>query len=361
MIMVESAYGQADSIGSIVESTGIGSIVRNDQPLNATINSSINLYDEAQTGNGRILIEFMDNETLSLTEQSKVYIDEVYYDADPDLSRMTMRFARGTARFASGTGARINKANINLSTPTAQIAIRGTDFTTTVDELGRSLIVLLPDEDGNASGEIDVINEGGSITLNEAYQATMISSINTAPSSPVTIQNLTVALIDNMFIVNPPREVIDRINEDLQDDANEDAGLLDFDFLAFNELEMNALDDTGNDLEYSELDIDALDVDFLTDLLDIIEALDSTMVQDESSSNDNFTLQLRGASVGLNADSQYNIFPRDNQVVFYRSVNGVINIVLSSQANATIQTRVEGYEGTIDMNEGNNILINIVQ
>ena len=33
-----------------------------------------------------------------------------------------------------------------LETPTATIGIRGTDFTTTVDELGRSLVILLPDE-----------------------------------------------------------------------------------------------------------------------------------------------------------------------------------------------------------------------
>ena len=52
-----------------------------------------------------------------------------------------------------------DEANISIETPSAQIAIRGTDFTTTIDELGRSLIVLLPDENGNASGEIVVMNE----------------------------------------------------------------------------------------------------------------------------------------------------------------------------------------------------------
>ena len=31
----------------------------------------------------------------------------------------------------------MNKANIGIETPSAQIAIRGTDFTTTIDELGR--------------------------------------------------------------------------------------------------------------------------------------------------------------------------------------------------------------------------------
>jgi hypothetical protein len=359
--MMGSAYTQTDPIGEIIESTGIGSILRDNNPLEPSVSTSIRLYDEAQTGNGRMLIEFLDNEELSLTEQTKVYIDEVYYDPNPDLSRMTMRFARGTARFASGTGGRINKANVELTTPTAQIAIRGTDFTTTVDELGRSLIMLLPDEDGNASGEIDVMNEGGTVTLNEAFSATMVSSIASTPTTPVVVQDLTPSLIDNMFIVSPPQEVRDRIEEEMNNDANEDSGLLDIDFLEYNELESDALEDTAEDLSYSELDINLLDVDFLTDLLDIIEALDATMVRDEPSQTDNFSVQLRGATMGLNPDSQYNIFTEDNMIVFYRNVNGTIRITLASNANVTIETKVEGYEGIIDLNEGSNSFIQIIQ
>ena len=359
--MMGSAYTQTDPIGEIIESTGIGSILRDNNSFNASVNTGIVLYDEAQTGNGRMLIEFLDNEELSLTEQTKVYIDEVYYDPNPDLSRMTMRFARGTARFASGTGGRINKANVELTTPTAQIAIRGTDFTTTVDELGRSLIVLLPDEDGNASGEIDVINDGGSITLNEAFSATMVSSVATPPTTPVVIQDLTPALIDNMFIVSPPQEVRDRIAEEMAEDEDIDSGLLDVDFLEFNDLEADALEDTAEDLSYSELDINLLDVDFLTDLLDIIEALDATMVRDQPQQADNFSVQLRGAIMGVNTDSQYNIFTEDNMIVFYRNVNGTIRITLASNANVTIETKVEGYEGIIDLNEGSNSFIQIIQ
>jgi len=359
--MMGSAHSQTDPIGEIIESTGIGSILRQNTQLQPSVSTSIQLYDEAQTGNGRMLIEFLDNEELSLTEQTKVYIDEVYYDPNPDLSRMTMRFARGTARFASGTGSRINKANVDLTTPTAQIAIRGTDFTTTVDELGRSLILLLPDENGNSSGEIDVINDGGTVTLTEAYSATMVSSVATPPTSPVTVQNLTISLIDNMFIVSPPQEVRDRIAEELNENENEDTGLLDIDFLAFNELEADELEDSTENLNTSELDINLLDVDFLTDLLDVIEALDSTMARDQSQSTDNFSVQLRGATMGINSDSQYNIFTRDNQIVFYRSVNGTINIVLANNANVTIETKVEGYEGILDLNEGNNSFIQIIQ
>ena len=144
-------YAQ-DPIGDIVESTGVGGIVRNNERLPSNVGSDIVLYDEAQTVNGRMLIEFLDEEELALTEHTRVYIDEVYYDPNPSLSKMSIRMAQGTARFASGSGKKIKKANIQVSTPTAQIAINGTDFTTTIDELGRSLVVLLPDDDGFASG-----------------------------------------------------------------------------------------------------------------------------------------------------------------------------------------------------------------
>jgi hypothetical protein len=65
---------------------------------------------------------------------------------------MALTFGLGTARFITGNLNRIDKQNITLKTPTANIAIRGTDFTATVDELGRSLIILLPDALGLSSG-----------------------------------------------------------------------------------------------------------------------------------------------------------------------------------------------------------------
>ena len=69
----------ADSIGDIVESTGVGGIVRNNETIPNDVGSDIVLYDEARTVNGRMLIEFLDEEELALTEHTRVYIDEVYY------------------------------------------------------------------------------------------------------------------------------------------------------------------------------------------------------------------------------------------------------------------------------------------
>ena len=229
---------QGASIGGIVESTGVGSLERETSDVvTASVGEEIQLNDTAQTAKGRMLIKFLDEAELSLIEHTKVYIDKVYYDPDPSKSKMVMKMALGTARFASGRLGMVNKSNIDISTPTATIAVRGTDFTTTIDELGRSLVILLPDEFGNPSGEIIVSNEAGSITLTEAYAATMVSSVSSMPTQKVIINNITPAIIDNMFIVNAPKEVQMAIDEQMQDDSNMDMGSLDADFLEFDELE----------------------------------------------------------------------------------------------------------------------------
>ena len=156
-LLLVGVAAQGASIGGIVESTGVGSLERETSDVvQASVGEEIQLNDTAQTAKGRMLIKFLDEAELSLIEHTKVYIDKVYYDPDPSKSKMVMKMALGTARFASGRLGMVNKSNIDISTPTATIAVRGTDFTTTIDELGRSLVILLPDENGDPSGEIIV-------------------------------------------------------------------------------------------------------------------------------------------------------------------------------------------------------------
>ena len=164
----------AAEIGAISELNGYAKVVR-DKELGAELNLGIESLDNVQTSAGRMAITFEDDSQVKLTEHSKLIIDEYIYDPDPSKSKMAIKFASGTARFITGKLGKINKRNIFLSTPTANIAIRGTDFTCTVDELGKSLIILLPDANGISSGEIVVSTGAGSVTLNKPYQATTVS------------------------------------------------------------------------------------------------------------------------------------------------------------------------------------------
>jgi len=260
--------------------------------------------------------------------------------------------AMGTARFASGRLGLVNKANIDIQTPTASIAVRGTDFTTTIDELGRSLVILLPDDKGDPSGTIIVSNDAGSVTLDQAYAATMVATTDSPPTSSTVIRGITPSLIDNMFIVQPPKEVRDRIEEELEDDNNKDQGLLDIDFLEFTELEEDELEEDALD-ESSELDIDELDVEFLVDVLDIISSEDLYDTLGE--------FDIQGAMRGFNEESQYNVFLRDGDLVFYRSVASGIEIQFEAGGNFTLDTTTPTWEGVITGNDAEDIMVIIKQ
>ena len=346
----------ADPIGDIVEQTGKGALTRNNEEFVAVVDQDILLYDLLNTGNRRMKVAFLDDSNFRLTEHSRVLIDEVIYDPNPSKSKMVMKFAMGTARFTSGKLATMNKANISIETPSAQIAIRGTDFTTTIDELGRSLIVLLPDENGNASGEIVVMNEGGEVTLDQAFQATMVSTISSPPVEPVKIDNITVAQIDNLFIVSPPAEIEEAVQESRTE--NSSSNILTTDFLEFSELETDYLEES-EDWSFSELDIDLLDVDFLQDLLEIIEEAD---LLDRKRGEGFDQVNILGTKPGLDPDTQYNTIVDDSgQIWFYRQVTGIISIKLPISANASIRTITDEKESLITVGDGESVNIIIRQ
>tara|TARA_B100001093_G_scaffold117878_2_gene110347 strand:+ start:4461 stop:5615 length:1155 start_codon:yes stop_codon:yes gene_type:complete len=362
LFLISSATA-AEFIGDITEQTGVASLIRTggEEIIVSKVSTpGIELKDTAITGNGRILIEFLDEEELSIIEHTKIYIDKAYYDPDPSKSEMAIRMVQGTARFSSGRGKRINKSNINLSTPTAEIAILGTDFTTTIDEIGQSLIILLPDEEtGKASGKIIISNAGGTVTLEEAYQASVISSYDTAPSRPVVLSGIDNNMISNIFIVSEPKEIKEVKAEEGILNENESDNILDVDFLEFNELETDYL--AYDELEFSELDIDYLDVDFLQDILDIVLDLDKKTALDRSALSSEVALD--GTKLGFDVDSQYNTLldKGDGTVKFFRDVDGVISITMLLSQNATLRTITDQKESEIILGDGQGIIINITQ
>ncbi len=361
----------ADSIGGIVEQSGkAGSIVRlSGEELTANLQTDIVSFDEVETENGRLKIQFVDETQVSLTEHTYMEIDEYVYDPDPSKSKMALNFVQGTARFATGGLGLVPKENIQIQTPTATIGIRGTDFTTTVDELGRSLVILLPDancddavklEEGcRPSGSITVTNDGGTVTLEEAFQAVMVSTFETPPTNPVIIMDLDLNMIDNMFIVSEPKEITVAKDEQVQE-LKGDGGLLDFDGLDKDFLESEDLGKAAErELEFTELDINFLDVDFLRDLLAIMEEKDALAGKKEGGSGD----KLVDRAFGLQADNQFNIVPDvDGSVFFLRQGTNYVGLKIKRGQLGQIEVRDKDLGETVMcLNNCDGIRITITQ
>ena len=142
------------AIGTITEEKGSGEIVRNKSKLDAKLNGGVESLDSILTAKGVIGITFEDNTKVRVTEHSKLVIDDFVYDPKAKgAGKLAMKVALGTVRYASGSVAKENAQNVNIRTPTATVAVRGTAFTMTVDEVGASMVVLLPNADGTV-GEI---------------------------------------------------------------------------------------------------------------------------------------------------------------------------------------------------------------
>ena len=361
----------ADDIGGVYEQSGTpGSITRTTgEELTAQIDTGIQSYDNVETENGRLKIKFVDETQISLTEHTLVEITEYVFDPDPSKSKMAMNFVAGTARFATGGLGLVPKENIVIETPTATIGIRGTDFTTTVDELGRSLVILLPDancddrvklEEGcRPSGSITVTNAGGVVTLEEAFQAVMVSTFETAPTNPVVLVDLDLNQIDNMFIISKPEEII-QAEEEQQEALKGDGGLLDFTDLDIDFLEGQDLAaEAEKELEFTELDINFLEVDFLRDLLEVIEEADALGEKEEGSFSD----RLVERGFGLQPDNQFNILPDvDGKVFFLRQANNYVSLKLQKGTTALIDITDKDLGSTIMcLNSCEGTVITIIQ
>ena len=299
-------------------------------------------------------ITFLDDSKVKLTEHSQLTIDEYIFDPNPSKSKMAITFGLGTARFITGTLNKIDKQNIDLKTPTANIAIRGTDFTVTVDEIGRSLLILLPNDLGVASGEIVVTTAMGSVTLNKPYQATSVDVYEKPPTKPV-ILDLSLELIDNMLIVNPPKQNTELAEEDTSESST---NILDVDYLEFEELDKDYLDE--DNLEFTELDYNWLDVNFLEDLLDILDELEVAEEQDQLA-QDPTSLNITGTKFGQDLDTQITTYLTGDKLTIIRSINNTARLDIDSDKSYTIIFIQDGVSRVVAINGGEGSTIKITQ
>jgi hypothetical protein len=210
LLMVTSVWAD---IGSVTESTGTAIIKRGKDTIQVAKGTEIKINDKVETKNGRVKIVFKDDTNVTVTESSSLVIDDFVYDPKSGAGKLGLKATAGTVRYVSGAIAK-NPKNVKINTPTAAIAVRGTDFVMAVSETGSSMIMLMPtceiEQNINlkglscGSGAIDVETPSGIVQLTRPYQATLVETINGVPS-PAVIVALNGMAIGNNLMINPPQ------------------------------------------------------------------------------------------------------------------------------------------------------------
>ena len=132
------------SVGTVTEQTGPTEIKREKNVIPSAKDAGVEMQDTITTANGRAGITFKDDTKVQITEHSRLVIDNFVYDGEKKTGKLGIKMALGTIKYASGQIAKNDPQQVVVETPTATIGVRGTDFSGTVDETGKSTIILLP-------------------------------------------------------------------------------------------------------------------------------------------------------------------------------------------------------------------------
>lgn len=258
------------NIGDVIEQKGDTVIERDKKVIPSQKGTGVESYDTIVTTKGQTAIQFVDDTRVDVTEHSKLVIDEFIYDPNTSTGKLALKASLGTVRYASGQIAKNSRQNVKISTPTAVVGVRGTDFSMTVDETGSTMVILLPSctvvnkEKICVVGEISVESDVGTVIMNKAFQVTTVDTPKSAPLKPLLLDP-NDTFINNLLIIRKPVF----IEEELE--YNRVRNLADFlgiDFLEFDELTTNYFAESEKDLWMTDLDIDYLSQNFLGDVLD---------------------------------------------------------------------------------------------
>ena len=359
LVILLPQLSYAAAIGNVVVQEGVTSVEREGTESVLNLDSDIMFMDNIKTGKGELGITFIDDTNVAVSSQSSLIIDEFVYDPNSaDGSRLVLKVAAGTVRYASGNIARLNKQNVVIRTPTAKIVVRGTAFSMTVDEIGRSLIILLPNVDGSV-GEISVESDIGQVILTRAFQATSVRSRESAPSPP-KILDLTESQINNMLIIKPPKEKVDLETAAAEQKKRKSlSNFLDEE----RELDKNCLEEEceGQEEEggFTSLDINPLDVSLLLNILEELNKkykrpnriLTSTISNTDGRvagfNPDTLVITLiEGDTVQLIREYDSSII----DIILDRMDGHKINIDQKGSVVPEIRTDEAGYTSTIDIN-----------
>lgn len=134
LALILPCFSFASEAGHIKRMEGRVDIIRNKQVIPAVRGIAVQSKDRIVTGaDGAAGIQTADNTLLSLGPNSHLVIDEFAFNKRKQEGNIALRFLKGSFAVVSGLIAKISPERTKVSTPTATIGIRGTEFTVKVD------------------------------------------------------------------------------------------------------------------------------------------------------------------------------------------------------------------------------------
>ena len=119
----------ATEIGQIKVAKGAVSVERNGQALAGSVGLRLEAADVVRTGaDGSAGITMSDNSLLSLGPNSVLALDRFDYEPTTSEGRFDAQLQRGTLAVVSGRLAKQSPQAMTVRTPSAALAVRGTEF-----------------------------------------------------------------------------------------------------------------------------------------------------------------------------------------------------------------------------------------
>ena len=120
---------QAEEIGQIKTARGAVSVERAGQALAGSVGLRLEVADVIKTGaDGAAGITMADNSLLSVGPNSILALSRFEYEPSTSQGRLDAQLQRGTLAVVSGRLAKQSPQAMTVRTPSAALAVRGTEF-----------------------------------------------------------------------------------------------------------------------------------------------------------------------------------------------------------------------------------------
>ena len=176
--LVPLGVGAAAEIGSVARVQNTAWALNTGD--NRSLEAGAPIYDGDVLSTGseaRLEVTFVDGTSLTLGQNAVIEVDEFVYDPDAESGSTAWDVVAGAFLMVTGEIAKNSPENVSISTPSATIGIRGTQFWGGQIDDGYGILLL--------EGIITVATPTGTVVLGEVGEGTMIAAAGAAPSDPI--------------------------------------------------------------------------------------------------------------------------------------------------------------------------------